>query len=71
MSLGQTLVQAEVKDAVQVIQECINEYSREVTSLVVDNDNAAQAVAKLVCERFLGMCILMLRDPGHLTDLLS
>jgi len=52
-----------------VIKDCINEYNGEVASLAVDN--AARAVAKLVCARFPGMCILMLRDPGHCVDLLS
>ena len=60
---------AEVEDAVRVINQCIEEYNGEVASLAVDN--AARGVAKLVCEKLADMNILMLRDPGHCVDLLA
>ena len=61
--------QAEIDDAVRVIKQCINDYGGDIASLAVDN--AARGVARQVCERFPGMCIMMLRDPGHCVDLLA
>ena len=60
---------AEVGDAVNVINQCIEEFNCEVASLAVDN--AARGMAKIVCEKLPGMNILMLRDPGHGVDLLA
>ena len=60
---------AEVGDAVRVITQCVEEFNCEVASLAVDN--AAQGVAKIVCEKLADMNILMLRDPGHCVDLLA
>lgn len=51
------------------MKQCINDYGGDIASLAVDN--AARGVARQVCEQFPGMCIMMLRDPGHCVDLLA
>ena len=61
--------QAEIDDAVKVVNDILDQFGAEVASIAVDN--AARSVAKAVCDKFPGMNIMLLRDPGHCIDLLS
>ena len=63
------LTQVNIDDAVRVMKDYIKEYCAYIVSLSVDN--AARMVAKRVCGKLPGMCIMMFRDPGHCVDLLT